>query len=280
VTVPRTLELPSGDPIPVLGLGTWHMAEDAGRRDDEISALRVGLDLGLTLVDTAEMYGEGDAEELVAEAIGDRRDEVVLVSKVLPSHAGRDATVRACEDSLRRLRTDRIDLYLLHWRARTPLEETLDGFAALVEDGKIRHWGVSNFDPSDMEDLAGLSDADGVAVDQVLYNLSRRGIEWDLLPWCQSRGIPIMAYSPIEQGRLLEDATVQQVADRHGATPSQVTLAWVLRHDGVATVPKAGTPAHVRENHAALELELAEEDLEELDGTFPPPTEARPLEML
>jgi diketogulonate reductase-like aldo/keto reductase len=264
----------------VLGLGTWHMAEDARRRDDEISALRLGLDLGLTLVDTAEMYGDGDAEELVGEAIRGHRDEVFLVSKVLPSHAGRDATIRACEDSLRRLGTDRLDLYLLHWRGSTPLEETLDGFATLVDNGKIRHWGVSNFDPGDMEELVRVSGGEEVSTDQVLYNLTRRGIEFDLLPWCEDRGLPVMAYSPIEQGRLLGHSALEAVAARHDATPSQVALAWVLRHDGVATVPKAGTPAHVRENHAALEVRLTDEDLDELNRAFPAPTEPQPLEML
>ncbi len=264
----------------MLGLGTWHMAEDGRRRDEELSALRLGLDLGLALIDTAEMYGDGDAEELVGEAIRGRRDDVFLVSKVLPRHAGAEATVRACEASLRRLGTDRLDLYLLHWRGSTPLDETLEGFATLVDEGKVRHWGVSNFDRSDMDELVGLPGGEAVATDQVLYNLGRRGIEFDLLPWCQDRRLPIMAYSPIEQGRLLEHPELQSVAARHDATAAQVALAWVLRHDGVVTVPKAGTPAHVRENHAALELELTKEDLDELDAAFPPPTGPQPLELL
>jgi diketogulonate reductase-like aldo/keto reductase len=264
----------------VLGLGTWHMAEDARRRDDELRALRLGLDLGLTLVDTAEMYWHGDAEELVGEAIRGRRDDVFLVSKVLPSNAGATATVRSCERSLRRLGTDRLDLYLLHWRGTTPLEETLDGFATLVADGKVRHWGVSNFDPSDLEELVGLPRGEPVATDQVLYNLSWRGIEWDLLPWCRDRGVPIMAYSPIDQGRLLDHPALGPVAARHDATPAQIALAWVLRHDGVVTMPKAGTPAHVRENCRALELELTEEDIDEVDVAYPGPTGPQPLEML
>ncbi len=276
----RGLMLPSGDPVPVLGLGTWHMAEEPHRREDEVTALRLGLDLGLALIDTAEMYGDGDAEELVGEAIRGRREEVFLVSKVLPSHAGRDATIRACEGSLRRLRTHRLDLYLLHWRGRTPLEETLDGFATLTDQGKIQHWGVSNFDVADMEELVGLPGGEEAATDQVLYNLDRRGIEADLLPWCQRRRLPIMAYSPIEQGRLLGHSALRAVAARHDATPSQVAIAWVLRHDGVMTVAKAGMPAHVRENHGALELELTGEDLDELDAAFPPPTEPQPLETL
>jgi diketogulonate reductase-like aldo/keto reductase len=264
----------------VLGLGTWRMAEEARRRDDELRALRIGLDLGMTVVDTAEMYGDGAAEELVAEAIRGRRDEVFLVSKVLPSNADADSVVRSCNGSLRRLGTDRIDLYLLHWRGRTPLECTLKAFAALAERGKIRHWGVSNFDRDDMEELVGLAGGDVVATDQVLYNLSRRGIEADLLPWCADRGVPVMAYSPVEQGRLLDHAALGAVAARHGATPAQVALAWVLRHDGVVTVPKAGTPAHVEENHGALAVELTQEDLAELDAAFPPPAGRQPLEML
>ena len=266
--------------MPALGLGTWHMAEDRRRRDDERAALRLGLDLGLALVDTAEMYGDGDAEELVGEAIRGRRDEVFVVSKVLPRHSRRDATIRACENSLRRLGTDRLDLYLLHWRGSTPLEDTIEGFETLVDKGNIRHWGVSNFDRTDMNELVNVPGGDAVSTDQVLYNLTRRGIEWDLLPWCQDRRLPIMAYSPIEQGRLLDDPSLHEVAARHEATPAQVALAWVLRHDGVIAIPKAGTPAHVKENCAALDLALIEEDLDALDRAFPPPTAAQPLEML
>lgn len=264
----------------MLGLGTWHMAEDARRRDDELGALRLGLDLGLTLVDTAEMYGGGNAEKLVGEAIRGRRDEVFLVSKVLPTNARADDTVRACEDSLRRLGTDWLDLYLLHWRGPAPLDETLEGFAKLVDDGKIGHWGVSNFDRDDLEELVGLTGGEAAATDQVLYNLGRRGVEWDVVPWCRDRGLPIMAYSPLEQGRLLDHPTLRAVAARHDATPAQIALAWVLGHDVVVTVPKAGTPAHVRENCGALELELTDEDLDELDVAFPPPTGPQPLEML
>jgi diketogulonate reductase-like aldo/keto reductase len=278
-SIPATT-LPSGESIPVLGLGTWHMAEDRRRRDDELSALRLGLDLGLTLVDTAEMYADGKAEELVAKAIDGRRDEVFLVSKVLPSHAGRDAAVRACEGSLRRLGTDRLDLYLLHWRGSTALEETVEAFVTLVDQGKIRYWGVSNFELSDMEELVDLSGGQDVATNQVLYNLTRRGIECDLLPWCQGRGLPIMAYSPIEQGRLLGRSALEEVAARHDATPAQVALAWVLRHDHVTTIPKAGSPDHVRENVAAVELKLTDQDLDELDEAFPPPPKTQPLETL
>jgi diketogulonate reductase-like aldo/keto reductase len=256
------------------------MAEDGRRRSEELEALRLGLDLGLALIDTAEMYGDGDAEELVGEAVRGRRDDVFLVSKALPSNAGAAATVRACEGSLQRLGTDRLDLYLLHWRGSTPLDETLEGFATLVDQGKIRHWGVSNFDADDMAELVGLAGGEAVVTDQVLYNPSRRGIEWDLLPWCQDRGLPIMAYSPIEQGRLLGHPSLAEVAKRHDATPAQVALAWVLGHDGVLTVPKAGTPEHVRENWGALELQLTDEDLRALDAAFPPPAGPQPLEML
>jgi diketogulonate reductase-like aldo/keto reductase len=275
-----TTTLPDGEPIPVLGQGTWHMAEDPGRRQDEISALRVGLDLGLTLIDTAEMYADGGAEELVGEAIAGRREEVFLVSKVLPEHATKRGTVAACERSLRRLRTERLDLYLLHWREDVPLEATLEGFAALVRAGMIRNWGVSNFDISDMRELERLPGGTSVATDQVLYNLQRRGIEWDLLPWCRARRIPIMAYSPIEQGRMLKHPVLRKVASRHRATPAQVALAWLLRQELVCAIPKAGTPDHVRENRAALQVRLTEQDLTELDRAFPPPDGPRPLEML
>jgi diketogulonate reductase-like aldo/keto reductase len=276
----RFTRLPSGEAIPSLGQGTWGMAEDARRRKDEVAALRVGFDLGMTLVDTAEMYADGAAEALVGEAIAGRRDELFLVSKVLPENATRPGTVDACEHSLRRLGTDHLDLYLLHWRGNVPLEETLDAFAALVDAGKIRYWGVSNFDVVDMIELWGLDGGTKVATDQVLDNLTRRGIEYDLMPWCRNRNIPIMAYSPIEQGRLLGHSELKSVAARHNATPAQVALAWLLRQDGVVAIPKAANVAHVRENRAALELHLTREDLAALDRAFPAPTEAIPLAML
>jgi diketogulonate reductase-like aldo/keto reductase len=276
-----TVALPSGERIPALGLGTWYMGEDPGRRAVELASLRRGLDLGLRLVDTAEMYGDGGAEELVGEAIAGRRDDVFLVSKVLPSNASRAKTIAACERSLRRLRTDRIDLYLLHWREAVPLEDTVDAFHALVQAGKIRHWGVSNLDVDDLEELFRVRpEGPGAQVDQVLYNLGRRGIEHDLLPWCRARRVPVMAYSPIEQGRLLRKRALRKVAARRGATPAQVALAWVLREDGVCAIPKAATPAHVDENRAALELRLGPEDLAELDAAFPPPSGKVPLELL
>jgi diketogulonate reductase-like aldo/keto reductase len=279
-TVIRTTTLPLGEAVPVLGQGTWGMAEGKHSRDDEIAALRTGLDLGMTLIDTAEMYADGGAERLVADAIHARRDDVFIVTKVLPQNASRNGTIAACERSLRRLRTKWIDLYLLHWRGSIPLQETLEAFDELIQLGKIRYWGVSNFDVSDMEEVFGLPGGSSVTTDQVLYNLTRRGIEFDLLPWCCERKIPIMAYSPIEQGRVLEHPELQRIAKQHGAKPSQVALAWVLRQDKVIAIPRAGVPAHVRENRAALDVRLTKEDLADLDRAFPPPTRKQPLAML
>jgi diketogulonate reductase-like aldo/keto reductase len=276
----RSATLPAGEPIPVLGQGTWHFAENGARRDQEIAALRRGLDLGMSVIDTAEMYAGGAAEELVGEAIYDRRDEAFLVSKVLPQHASRDGVLAACEGSLRRLGTDRLDLYLLHWRGTIPLEETVSGFRALVARGLIRHWGVSNFGVADMSELRIVDEADDVATDQVLYNLTRRGIEYDLLPWCQTRGIPVMAYSPIEQGRLLRHPMLGAIAREHGATPAQIALAWVLDHEDVVAIPRASTPEHVEENRAAHDLRLTAQDIFRLDDAFPPPLGPRPLEMI
>jgi diketogulonate reductase-like aldo/keto reductase len=234
----------------------------------------------MTLIDTAEMYADGAAEELVGEAIAGRREEVFLVGKVLPENASRRGTIAACERSLRRLRTDRLDLYLLHWRGTIPLEDTLAGFRHLLQTGSIRYWGVSNFDEPDMRELWSLSGGTAAATNQVLYNLSRRGIEWDLLPSCQQRGLPVMAYSPIEQGRLLRHAALKTVGARHDATPAQVALAWVLAHEGVNAIPRAGDPNHVRENRAAAKIQLSQEDFGLLDVAFPPPSSKRPLEML
>lgn len=256
------------------------MGENPQRRQDEIAALGLGLDLGMTLIDTAEMYGEGGAEEVVALAIANRRDEVFLVSKVYPHNATRRGTIAACDRSLKRLRTDRIDLYLLHWRGATPLAETVEAFNELVGAGKIRHWGVSNFDTADMGELAALPSGAKVATNQVLYNLSRRSIEWDLLPWCREQGIPIMAYSPVEQGRILDKPVLKAIASRRGATPAQVALAWLLRQDGVIAIPKTVRLDRVRENRAALDVSLTSEDFAELDRTFPPPRRPEPLEML
>jgi len=276
----RATKLPSGEAVPVLGQGTWRLGEGLRPREDEIGALRLGLDLGMSLIDTAEMYGSGATETLVGEAIAGRRDEVFLVSKVLPGNATASGTVAACDRSLRRLRTEQLDLYLLHWRGPVPLAETLDGFAALIRAGKIRYWGVSNFDVPDLEELRSLPGGREVATDQVLYNLARRGIEWRLLFWCRELGLPIMAYSPIEQGRLLRNPVLQSVAARHGAKAAQVALAWVLRHADVIAIPRAGDPEHVRENRGALDLRLTEHDLAELDRAFPPPSRPQPLEMI
>lgn len=276
----RHISLPGGRSIPVLGQGTWRMAEQPRRRAGEIETLRRGLDLGMTLIDTAEMYGDGAVEELVGEAIAGRRDEVFLVSKVLPDNASRRGTIAACERSLRRLGTDRIDLYLLHWRGRVPVGETLDAFQALQRDGKIGDWGVSNFDLEDMEELVALPGGDDIATNQVLYNLARRGIEFNLLPWCTERRMPVMAYSPIEQGRLLGNPVLRMIAARHGATSAQTALAWVLREESVVAIPKAGTLAHVEDNRAALDLKFTEQDMAELDREFGPPTSVQPLEVI
>ncbi len=276
--MPR-VTLPSGEAVAQLGQGTWHMAEDPRRRELEIEALRVGIDLGMTLIDTAEMYADGAAEELVGAAIEGRRDDVFLVTKVLPEHATFRGTQTACQKSLRRLRTNRIDLYLLHWRGDVPLEETVDAFRHLVHEGMIRRWGVSNFDVADLDELAALGETE-LATNQVLYNLQRRGIEYDLLPWCRERSVPVMAYSPIEQGRLLEDPVLERIARRHDASPAQIALAWVLRHPDVIAIPKAATEAHVRNNFGALRIRLTARDLRELDEAFPPATKKVPLEVL
>jgi diketogulonate reductase-like aldo/keto reductase len=255
------------------------MGERPGRRRDEVAALRLGLDLGLTVIDTAEMYADGGAEEVVGEAIDGRRQQVFLVSKVLPQHATRAGTIQSCEHSLARLGTDYLDLYLLHWRGSVPLEATLAGFAALRDAGKIRSWGVSNFDLSDMQELMTLDAGGEVATNQVLYNLQRRGIERDLLPWSTSRRIPIMAYSPVEQGRMLAHRDLVRMAERLHVTPAQVAIAWVLDR-GVMTIPKMGSTAHVRENRAAANLQVGDEDLAVLDRVFPPPSRKVPLQTL
>lgn len=276
----RTTKLPSGLAVPTLGQGTWYMGDDAHRRAEEIATLRLGMDLGMTLIDTAEMYGDGASEELVGEAIAGRRDEVFLVSKVLPSNASGKGTIAACERSLRRLGTDCIDLYLLHWRGRTPFAETIAAFEALQDAGKIRHWGVSNMDVDDMQELARTRGGEAMAVNQVLYNLMRRGIEYDLLPQAQAAGLPLMAYSPIEQGRLMHYPELQEIADRHDATAAQIALAWVLRQQGVIVIPKASKQSHVQQNRAALDIKLTDDDLAELDAVFPPPDGPEPLEMI
>jgi diketogulonate reductase-like aldo/keto reductase len=276
----RSVSLRSGEKMAAVGQGTWHFAESPTWRADEIASLRLGIDLGLTVIDTAEMYGGGAAEALVGKAIAGRRSEVFLVDKVLPHHATRQGTRRACEASLARLGVDYIDLYLLHWRGRIPLAETVAGFTELKQKGMIRHWGVSNLDMDDMIELTSIPGGDGVQTNQILFNLAHRGPEYALLPWLAQHGIPVMAYSPVEQGRLLEHPALHPIARRHGATAAQIALAWVLHHEGVNEIPRAGTPSHVRQNAAARDIELNGEDLHALDRAFPPPTRPRPLEML
>lgn len=276
----RTAALPSGEQVPVLGQGTWFMGEDRRQFQKQANALRLGLDLGMTLIDTAEMYANGGAEEVVAEAIDGRRDEVFLVSKVLPSNASHRGTLLACERSLKRLKCETIDLYLLHWRGGHPLAETVAAFEDLIRAGKIRYWGVSNFDTDDLEELEAIDGGNAVATNQVLYNLTRRGLEYGLLPWCQSRNIPVMAYSPIEQGRMLAHPALIRVARECGTTPAVVALAFVISHDGVIAIPKSSTPQHIRENRSALDLQLTPGQLAILDEAFPAPRRKRPLEML
>jgi diketogulonate reductase-like aldo/keto reductase len=274
----RPLKLPGKRSIPKLGQGTWRLGERTDRRRSEVKALQLGFDLGMTLVDTAEMYGEGRAEVLVGEAIAGRRKDIFLVSKVYPHRATRSGVLTACEQSLKRLKTDYLDLYLLHWRGSTPLTETFEGFLQLKQEGMIREFGVSNFDLDDMEELAGVPGGREVATNQVLYNLTRRGIEWDLLPWCRDRKMPVMAYSPVEQGRL--PAKVDSIARKVNATRFQLALAWLLHQDGTLAIPKAATEAHVIENYKALDIQIPEQTLAELDALFPPPRNKSPLEIL
>jgi diketogulonate reductase-like aldo/keto reductase len=275
-----SVTLPGGDKMPAYGQGTWHMGENRRHAAEEEASLRLGIELGLTLIDTAEMYGNGTAEQIVARAAKGRRDGLFIVSKVLPQNASQKGVIEACEKSLRRLETDCIDLYLLHWRGSVPFAETLAGFARLQRDGKIRHHGVSNFGLGDMREWVGLAGGDTVASNQILYNLTRRGPEWDVIPWCRERGIPIMAYSPIEQGRMLGHKALAEVAAHHRATPAQVALSWLLRQEGMIVIPKARQEAHLRENMGALELTLTESDLAALDRSFPPPKGKSPLGML
>jgi len=266
--------------IPVLGMGTWQMGERRARRDDEIRSLQRGIELGMGLIDTAEMYGEGAAERLVGQAIAGLRERVFLVSKVYPHNASRPGTIAACERSLARLSTDCIDLYLLHWRGNVPLAETVEAFEQLQRQGKIRHWGVSNLDVAEMGELYSTPGGARVATDQVLFNLSRRGIEWDLLPWCAEHAIPLMAYSPIEQAHLLSEPRLQALARQIGRSAAQLALAWVLSRGKVVAIPKAACVAHVDENFGALDCPLSDEVLRALDTIFPPPRRAGPLEML
>lgn len=276
----RSTALPDGEQVPVLGQGTWKMGESRSRHKDEVAALRLGLDLGMTLIDTAEMYAEGGAEEVVAEAVKGRRREAFIVSKVYPHNASRSGVVAACERSLKRLKTDRIDLYLLHWRGGIPLVETLAGFEEVKAAGKIRHYGVSNFAVSDMRELAQLPGGRGAATNQVLYNLKQRGIEFDLLPWMREAGMPIIAYSPLEIGPLDRSAALRKLAAKRGASVPQIALAWLLSRPGVIVIPKASREDHVRENRAAHDIALSPEELAEIDAASPPPRRATPLEMI
>jgi diketogulonate reductase-like aldo/keto reductase len=265
-----------------LGQGAWQIGEQRTRHAAELKALRVGLDLGLTLIDTAEMYGSGGSEELVAEAIAGRREQVYVVSKVLPSNASRRGTIAACERSLQRLKTDYLDLYLLHWQGSIPFEHTLESFVKLRDRGSIRHFGVSNFDREELAQARALDGGTDLATDQVLYNLEQRGIEWDLLPWCREHDLPVMAYSPLgsDSTRLRAHPVLRKIAARLGATAARVALAWLLRRPGVFVIPKAASEQHVRDNHAALTLQLEAEELAEIERSFPPPRGATPLAMI
>jgi aldehyde reductase len=272
--------LPCGERVAALGQGTWNIGDDPARRAEEIATLQRGIDLGLTLIDTAEMYGDGRSEELVGAAIAGRRSEVFLVSKVYPHNASITAMRRSCEASLRRLRVDALDLYLLHWPGEVPLAETVEGFGRLQRAGKIRHWGVSNFDIAAMRELWDTAGGDAAQVNQVLYNLGERGIEWDLRPWLRERGVPVMAYSPFDQERLLRKRALVAFAREHGMTPAQAALAWLLAQDGVIAIPKTGQRRRLEENAAALAHRLTPAQRDELDRVFPPPDGPRPLAML
>lgn len=287
----KTVTLPGGEAVPALGLGTWHMGERGSDRAAEADALRAGIDLGMTLIDTAEMYASGGAEEVVGDAIAGRRDGLFIVSKVLPFNADRNGTIEACETSLSRMGIETIDLYLLHWPGAHPLEETFGAFETLRRDGKIRYWGVSNFDVDEMAQVqaagaaaggsaGGSAGESGCVTDQILYNLTRRGPEHDLLPWCAAQAMPVMAYSPLEQGRLAGNQALAPIAAKHGVSDLTVALAWVLRLDGVIAIPKAARIEHVQANQAALAVSLDAADLAALDKAFPPPVSKKPLEIL
>ena len=275
-----TVTLPGGERVPALGLGTWHMGESRRRAEDEAKAIRLGIELGMTLIDTAELYGNGGAEEMLAPAIKDVRDKLFIVSKVLPYNASKKGTIAACEKSLKRLGTDRIDLYLLHWRGSHPFAETLDAFLELQARGKIRHHGVSNLDRAEIAEWARLPGGERLATDQILYNLSRRGPEWDLIPWCRERGVPVMAYTPLGQGSFLTKPALAEIARRHGGSPARVALAWLLAQPQTIVIPKASSLEHVRDNRAALDLALSPEDVAALDRAFPPPKGRTALGML
>jgi diketogulonate reductase-like aldo/keto reductase len=276
----RTVRLPDGTAVPAFGVGTWRMGERKGARAAEVAALKAALDLGVRLIDTAEMYGEGEAEAIVGEAMAGRRKDVFVVSKVYPHNASKAGVVAACERSLKRLGVERIDLYLLHWRGSHKLADTVAGFEKLVAAGKIGRWGVSNLDVEDMDELFAVSGGKACAANQVLYNLARRGIEGGLLQWCRKRGVPIMAYSPLEQARIPAAPGLGAVARRHAASPAQIMLAWAARHPDAMVIPKATRIEHLKENVAAMDIVLTAEDLADLDRAFPPPKGRQALEML
>jgi len=279
VTQAKTVQLPDGRTIPALGLGTWRMGENRGARQAEVEALRAGIDLGITVIDTAEMYGDGGAEEVVAEAIAGKRDGIFLVSKVMPQNASLKGTIAACEKSLKRLRTERIDLYLLHWRGSHPLADTVAAFERLRADGKIGAWGVSNFDVADMAELARLDNGRHCAANQVMYHLGERGVEWQLLPEAQRAHMPVMAYCPLGQGELTRNGVVVWLAKKHAAAASAVALAFLLTKPGVQAIPKSAHAGRVREFAAALDVKFDDDDLAMLDREFPPPTRKTPLAM-
>jgi len=274
------VSFPDGASVPALGFGTWRMGESARRRAAEVAAVRRAVELGMTLIDTAEMYGDGEAEAIVGEATAGRRSDVFIVSKLYPHNAGARSVPAACERSLKRLRTDRIDLYLLHWRGRIPLAETVGAFERLRRDGKIVRWGVSNFDVADMDELWALPDGERCAANQVLYHLGQRGVEWRLAPTCRARGIPLMAYSPVGQGELLTKPRLAALARKARATPAQLALAWLLDMPGVIAIPKATQPAHIVENREATEVTLDAAMHAALDAAFPPPSRATPLAVI
>lgn len=281
----KTVTLIEGLAVPAIGQGTWYMGENASQRRIEVDALRAGIDLGLTLIDTAEMYADGAAEEVVGEAIKGQREKVYLVSKVYPWNAGGQKGIAACEASLRRLGTDHIDLYLLHWRGNFGLDETVELMETLQQQGKIGRWGVSNLDYDDMQELWGVKGGTACATNQVLYHLASRGIEYDLLPWCQQQNIPVMAYCPLAQaGRLrsglMNHPVVNDIARSHQASAAQILLAWVVSHKGVMAIPKAATITHVMENAGALAIALSAQELLKLDNAFPAPDHKTALDVV
>ncbi|WLT09761.1 aldo/keto reductase [Bartonella apihabitans] len=276
----KTVTFPNCSIVPALGQGTWGMGEGISPAETEADSLRAGLDLGLKLIDTAEMYGNGGSERVVGKALVGRRDDAFVVSKVLPSHASRKGTIEACERSLKNLKIEQIDLYLLHWQSSVPLSETVEALEKLVTQGKIGAWGVSNFDTALMENLAEIAPKGHIATNQILYNLSRRGPEFDLIPWCENHNIPVMAYAPIEQGRIMKNHDLLELAGKLNVAPSVLALAWVIRNPLMIAIPKTSSVKHLRENAKALAITLDHEVLQALDEIFLPPTRKQPLEVI